>query len=873
MKNLSLIKKENLQDFKDDYFKNKDEIELNFYKHNNGLKTCYELSKLTDTFIKNVYNKLLIKNQLLENDIVITALGGYGRKHLAPFSDLDIMFVPFSKKRKIKKTLEEILYFLWDNGFKVGHSVRYLAELKELAKKDLLIKTSLIDMRKICGSDLNTNLIKKLVVDLLDDCDLKEFYDFKINERQKLIRQDIYSPYFLEPNIKEGYGGLRDLNILFWFLERFFGTKNLNLLVKQNKISNSEKIKIFKSLNFLITVRCYLHFINKRDSEKLTFDLQKIISGKMKYRECKPNLRVERFMKHFYLHASNIHFLTKHLPKSLLNPVGNKISTNEKSQNGINISGDFLTISDNKIFLQNSENLINIFFESINLKIPIHSSVFRFLFDKISSFEQIFFKDYKIRLRFEEILLNNVFEDTINSMNDCGVLSKLIPHFAKINFKPQFDLHHSYTVDQHTIKAINLLRKLNSKGTEIKFFDYPNYVFKKIKQKRRLFLAVLFHDIGKGYGKPHHSKGADIARGVLTKLNYPTNDINEICWLVKNHLIFSDFAFKKDLEERSEIKSFVEMIESEERLKLLYLLTVVDLASVNKKSWNSWRSSLLERLYKKCFEEISKPLLMKFQVFDEKTKKTISKIQKKVFFGLEKNTEKNFSNFCKITIPEYWTSQSIKDISKQIDLFFCGDKLLKPNNFLINTSKIKGILEVTIVSKDRERLLLDIIQIFLYFEMEVLEARIFTFKNNLIIDTFKISPSSKLNFNENDLQQKKNKLLNYFNKKFEISTKLKEHNKIRESFNKSIKVIKSVEIDYSSSDTFCIIKVVSNNRKYLLYDILKLMLKKRLNISVAKISTNLDFIEDSFYVKKKEIKNILSEKGFARLKENLLKII
>ena len=872
-KNLSLIKKRDFKNLINSFFKKKSEIEHSFYKNNNGLKTCLDLSKITDVLIQKIYKKILIKNNLTENDLIITAVGGYGRKHLAPFSDLDIMFVPFSKKKEIKDSIEAILYLFWDCGFRVGHSVRKLDELIGEAQSDLSTQTSVIDMRKICGSETKFKLLETRLNFFFKEYPIKKFYDLKITERLAIIKQENNSLYFLEPNIKEGAGGLRDLNILFWFLKRFFGTDDLHLLEKENKIFNSEKKKILKSLNFLMTVRCYMHFINKGEKEKLTFHLQQIISEKMRYKNRKLNLQVERFMKHLYLQTRNIQFLCKHLPKSLLFPSEKNLENIKKLNDDIILSGNFIRIKDENIFLKKSENLINIFFESVKLKIPIHPSAFRFFFDKMTSFDQILIKDISTRLKFETIIFQNVFEDTMDVLNECGVISKLIPDFSKINFKTQFDLHHAYTVDQHTINALNLLRKINSDNIKIKFLAHPSIVFKKVRHPRRLFLSVLFHDIGKGFEKSHQEKGADIARKVLPKLGYSRKDIGEICWLVQNHLIFSEFAFKKDLEEKSEIKSFTRKIQSLEKLQLLYLLTVVDVASVNPKSWNSWKGSLLERLYQKCLEEIQKPLFLRIEIFDEKIKKKIKRIQKKVFFNLEKNTEKDFNNFCNITISEFWTSQPIEKIAHQIDFFFLGSELLKEDNVLIENSKVKGILEVSVVTKNRRKLLLDIIETFIIFEMNVLEARIFTFKNDLVIDTFKITPSSKLKLNENDLEEKKKNLSKYMNENLKKQKKLKNLFAAEELVNRSIKDSKSVDIDIASSEIYYIIKVTSNDRQFLLYDILQIILKEKLSISVAKISTTLDYIEDIFYIKKKENKKVSKNNNLSKLKESLLRII
>ena len=849
------------------YTKNFQSIKNFFYESNLGFETCLKISKLTDEVIKKVYEKFLEEYCIKNTDLIICAVGGYGREHLAPYSDLDLLFVPFKDDSNVSRAIEKILDFLWGSDFKVGHSVRKLDEIIEIAKSDYVIQTSLIDCRSIIGDKKRYSQVIRVIEGFFNSQEPENFISAKINERNKRISHHKTNAFLLEPNIKETVGGLRDLNHLSWFFKRVHKIDKPDELLRNNLISLTEFKKFKKAMDFILTVRCYLHFFSERSNERLTFDLQKKISQQMKYKSRITTLSVERFMKHYYLQVRNI----KNLIYSLVFESHKENFKEEKSfiADGTNINNNHIYIKYPQKFSDNPENFLNIFYDSYKAKIPLHPSSYRLIFNKIDDINLNASLSKQGKNRFIDILLSDSHDETLNTMNDLGVLAKIIPEFANIIAQSQFDLYHVFTVDQHILRALALLKKMNSKDHQPKHFAHSKLIVQKIKNHKPLYFSVLLHDIGKGLGGNHQKKGKNIAGKISKYFNLKNSEIKNITWLVENHLLFSKYAFSKDLEDSSVIKSFIQKVDTVEKLSSLYILTIVDIASVNDQSWNDWKSILLRTLHNKGLDELKKPILLKFDVFSEKESKKIITVKKKVFSRLKFFSERDFKSFCAISIPNFWLTQSVDTLVKQIDNFFCGQNSINFFDCAVDFTGIKGHLDVTVVTKDRKNLLLGIIEKFIFHGMEVLEARVFTLKNKLIIDTFKISTSSKLNLNDKDIEHKKEKLFKDIKENLVFDLDLELNSRRVKSDNVILKESTKISIDNKSSKTDTIITVYTNDRPYLLYDILNSLLINDLSISIAKISTFEDFIEDTFHVRNSLDLKVISESKLKKIKDDI----
>ena len=791
-----------------------------FLKKKNGVVSCKLNSKNVDFLISELYKKINKKLNGITKNLIVCAVGGYGRKQLAPYSDIDLLFIhnDFENIDILEKSIQFILYPLWDLGFNVGHATRSIKQASEFSKKDHTVRTSMLDARLICGSKTHfEKVIKVFKKDVTKKS--KTFFKEKILERERKLLDINFNFIRNEPDIKQSAGSIRDINLIFWGLKIFCIVQNSE---EEEFLTKNEKKKLTKSLNFFLTIRCFLHYLSNRSNDKLSFDYQKMIADRIQRKSLKSvNSSVEILMNKYFYHTRSTKSFAQIVIKIIYEYIANKA---HKISSKINANvNNYSFIED---FIENFyRGKISIFYQ-------------RILFEKINLIPQSFFVTKKFLRFFKKSLVSSNKKETLLLLNDLGIISKVIPDFSKIVSQTQFDRFHSLTVDQHTLRAINILKdiKLNPKK---KGYELAGKIFKKKFDKKPLFYATLLHDIAKGRGGKHESLGSAISKKILKKLNEDEATIKKVSWLVENHFLLSEYAFKKDIQDYSVIKKITSRIKNVRELDLLYLLTVADISAVDQGIWNDWKAMLLEEIYQKCEVEILKP--PKFETLDKK----INKIKKSVLMT-SKISNKKINDFSKITYPNFWLLQTPQTIAFQIEKFFQGNEKKKDFNFSI--IKKEKIIELTIVTNDRPKLFLDIISIFVSEKVSVLEARIFTLDDNSVIDTFKISLDASDYLEKREIESKidklKIKLKNFGNDKFvDINNDLLLQKNIHQKI--------EISLDNTTSSTYSILVVVTNNRPRLLYDISKILIKNELIISTAKISTNGDFIEDSFYLRNK----------------------
>ncbi len=811
-----------IDSLKTGFKKKRIEIKNRFLKNNLGIKNCVENSDLIDSFIDQLYEKIKFLNKKIENNFLVCAVGGYGRKQLAPYSDLDLLFVydDLHDLKEIEKLVQLILFPVWDLKFKVGYAVRTIKEIMEFSKKDHVIRTSMLDARLISGSP---KLFKKIMSEFFEGVSKtgRSFLKEKIKERKEKIIEISYDYFRNEPNIKESEGSLRDLNLIFWGLKIFqISSKNATKKIEQFLTPN-EKKKLKSSLEFLLTIRCHLHYFSKRSNDKLSFDFQRLISDKINKKKMKGTLnsKVELMMKNYFFQTKNTKNLVQVLSQILDERLKKKTFISDVKKNDENLLEKFLAnlARDKKEFFQH-----RVVLDRIN-KIPK-----KHFFSKknISNFKKIFFSEKK-----EKFML----------LYDLGVLSKIIPDFSSIEYLTQFDRYHSLTVGQHTLRALNILKDIRKNITKKKHYEFAKKIFRTNFKIKPLFYAVLLHDIGKGLGGEHHLKGAKAAQKIVLQLYENKKIAEETSWLIENHLLLSEFAFKKDLEDGSVIKGLATQIPTINKLRSLFLLTVADISAVDHGLWNQWKASLLQDLYLKTEKEILNP---------EDTislNKKIQKIKNNVIDLSKSLTKKSLDSFSKITYPNYWLLQHPKMIVFQIENFFDGAKKKNNFDFFIKKLNVTKLLEITVVTNDKAHLFIDLISIFISENISVHQARIFTLDDNTVIDTFTVSH----NVDYFLTKEEENEKIRSLEKKLKLFKDGKFVNaKMQKKINqKIIKKKVDIQVDNNSSSTYTVLVVNTNDRPGLLYDISKILIKNKLVISMAKISTDGDFVEDSFHLR------------------------
>ena len=570
----------------------RDVAEKDFFKKPMGYRTCRINSQIIDQCIVDLYSILKTKVQHLSDQVIVCAVGGYGRRHLAPYSDLDLLFLHNSKLNLeiLEDIIKFILYPIWDLGINVGHAVRSENESSQLIKKDHIIKTSMLDARLVCGSK---SFYKKFISNYKKNVSAhaRIFFKEKVTERNKRLLK-LNSDFFRnEPNIKENAGTIRDINLIFWTL------KIIEIFYSKKKILfESEYRKIKTCLNFFLTLRCFLHYFNKRGGDKLTFEYQKLIAEKIYSKHnSSSEEKIEKLMKIFFSATQN----TKNYVNIIVNLIEEKFLKKKPqlSLRAINID---------------SQDFINIILFRISQG-KLTNEEQRLVFDNNTYFSKNLFKSNKVISKFKKILFCSKDKRKLILLNDLGLISKIIPQFAKIVSLTQFDKFHSLTVDQHTLMVINILKDITNNNLSKGSYEHAKTVLDKKFNKKPLFYGALLHDIAKGRGGNHQEIGKELTIKILKSLKESQNVIYRASWLVANHSLLSEYAFKKDFKDFSVIKKLTKKIKNIENLNSLYLLTIADISAVNQGLWTDWKALLLEKIYKMCENEFSYPEKIYYQ--------------------------------------------------------------------------------------------------------------------------------------------------------------------------------------------------------------------------------------------------------------------
>ncbi|MEN9391666.1 MAG: hypothetical protein RLZZ104_9, partial [Pseudomonadota bacterium] len=546
-----------------------------------------------------------VANPSAAERIAVVAVGGYGRGEMAPHSDVDIAFVtPYKRTPWSEQVVEAILYLLWDLGLKVGQSSRSIDETVKMALEDLTIRTSLLEGRFVWG---DRDVYEEDAARFWNEVAAKTGADFvakKMVERDLRHKKMGDSRYVVEPNIKDGKGGLRDLHTLYWIGKYVHRVRSPAALVDVGLLTAAEYRKFEKAENFLWSVRCQMHDIAGRAEDRLTFDLQREVAERMRFASRKGRSAVERFMQLYFLNAKTVGDLTglflAHLDETLARKGRRFIpsfSRRPQKLNGFVLERGRLALPDDAFFQDDPVRLIELFHLADQYSLEIHPQAMR-----------IARRDARLiglKVRNSE-RANQLFLDILTSprnpeavlrwMNEATVFGAFVPDFGRVVAQMQFDMYHHYTVDEHSIRAIGLLAEIE-RGDHKADHPLSTAIFKQIVSRRVLYAAVLLHDIAKGRGGDHSILGADIARQLCPRFGLTSAETDTVAWLVRHHLLMSATAFKRDLSDFKTILDFAQTVTSAERLRLLLVLTVVDIRAVGPGVWNSWKRQLLSDLF------------------------------------------------------------------------------------------------------------------------------------------------------------------------------------------------------------------------------------------------------------------------------------
>ena len=543
-------------------------------------------------------------NPTTSERLAVLAVGGFGRGEMAPFSDVDLLFLtPWKTTGWAESVIESMLYMLWDLKLKVGHSSRTIADCIRQGRDDITIRTALLEHRFIIGdAQLARDLDARLWSDLFRNSG-PEFIEAKLAERAERHKRQGGQRYVLEPNVKEAKGGLRDLQTLYWIGKYLNRVSSSAGLVGAGLLTRDEYDSFERAENFLWAARCHLHYAAGRAVDQLTFDMQVDVAARMGYRDSGGRRAVEHFMQDYFRHATRVGELTRifltELEARHAKPEARIVGffKRKRLKAGYKLAQGRIDVADPAKFLSDPLNILRVFEEALRSGYLLHPNVMRLIAAHLDLIDDTVRSDPEAMRIFLDLLIEHGNpERALRRMNELGVLSAIIPEFENIVAMMQFNVYHHYTVDEHIIQTISVLAQIE-RGELIEDLPLSSSILKAGVNRRVIYIALLLHDIGKGRPEDHSIIGAQIAHRVCPRLGLTAEETETVEWLVRYHLLMSDMAQKRDIGDPRTVRDFAKAVKTKKRLDLLTLLTVCDIRGVGPGTWNNWKAMLLRRLY------------------------------------------------------------------------------------------------------------------------------------------------------------------------------------------------------------------------------------------------------------------------------------
>ena len=809
----------------------------------------------------------------------IVATGGYGRGELAPFSDIDLLFVlPYKRTARVEQVVEYMLYALWDLGLKVGHAVRSVDECIRQARGDMTIRTSILESRYIWGPrKLFDSLTKRFGREIVAGTG-PEFVEAKLAERDDRHQRMGDSRYVLEPNLKDGKGGLRDLQTLFWIAKYLYRVSEVEELVGKGVLLPEEAQRFAKAQNFLWTARCHVHYLAGRLEDRLTFDVQAEIGARMGYTDHAGTKGVERFMKHYFLVAKDVGDLTRIFCAALeaeakrpprFNILRLVALSRPKDVEGFIVDGERLNIRSDRQFKDQPIDMIRLFHVAQQNDVDIHPNALRAITRSLSGIGPKLRNDPEANRLFLDILTSRKDpEITLRRMNEAGVLARFIPDFGRVVAQMQYDMYHVYTVDEHTLFAIGILHKVES-GALRGELPMSCEAIHKLVSRRALYVAMLLHDIAKGRGGDHSVLGARVAEKLCPRLGLTAEETETVAWLVRWHLAMSTTAFKRDLEDDKTVRDFVALVQSPERLRLLLVLTAADIRAVGPGRWNNWKATLLRELYNRAEE------LMSGGLSAEGRERRIEAAQAALREELIDFDDPDYQRHLALGYPAYWLAFDTDTLAHHARLVRDAERAERPLTVDTRIDRRRSVTEVTIYTTDHHGLFSRLAGALASVGADIVDAKIFTMTNGMALDVFSVHDAATGGAFENGEKLARLSVMieRVLGGQLKPLQELVKRKPPHPSRTRVFQVPPRVLIDNNASTTHTVIEVNGRDRPGLLYELTRALTSLTLQISSAKIATFGEKAIDVFYVKDIFGLKVTHDAKLAQIRERLLQAL
>ena len=829
-----------------------------FKESRDGRRTARRLSDLADRIVRLACEHASedlypLGNPSKAEKLTLVAVGGYGRGELAPFSDIDLLFLlPYKITPRSEQVVETVLYLLWDMGFKVGHATRSLSDCLRRARDDHTIATNLLETRYLWGEQPLYDEFKERYRSEVAQGRGAWFIEAKLAERDR--RHQRYaegSRYALEPNIKESKGGLRDLHTLYWIGKFLYGAEGPKDLIEAGVLTKEEARRFDKALAFLWTLRCAMHVMTGRAEERLTFDLQQNLAPLLGFNDHAGTRAVERLMKRYFLVAKEVGNLTR-IFCAQLEAEHNRRSRfrlpslgRRRRVRGFGLEGDRLQVKDPEHFGKTPLDLLRIFLVAQEEELDIHPATLRLITQNLRLIDKDLRADPKACQIFLDILANKKNPAVaLRRMNEAGVFGKFMPDFGRVVCLMQFNMYHHFTVDEHTIRAIGTLHAIEA-GELAEEAPIATEVVHRIHYRRALYFAVLLHDIAKGRPEDHSIAGMKLARRLGPKMGLSAEETEAAAWLVLHHLAMSDTAFKRDLDDPNTIAQFAKLVQSLERLRLLLVLTVADIRAVGPGVWTNWKAALLRDLFWRTEEFLTGGLL------HEGRETRIEGVKARLGERLEQHgwQAEDIAAHLARGYPAYWLSGDIDLLTSQAEIVREAERGKRPLSIHSRIDQYRGVTEITVYTADHPGLFSQIAGAIAVAGAAVEGARIATLANGMALDTFYIEDAGGGPFDSPTRLAKLSALIERaLSGQLRMMAELSKQTLPLPSRFAVFKVAPHVLIDNKASRHYTVIEVNGRDSPGLLYRVTQALSKLGLGIHGAKIATFGAEVVDVFYV-------------------------
>jgi [protein-PII] uridylyltransferase len=784
--------------------------------------------------------------------LVVAAVGGYGRGELAPYSDVDLLFLhPYKRTPHTEQMIEFLLYKLWDLGLKVGQATRSTDECVRHARNDLQICTSLLEARFLWGDRALFDEFAARFEDEVVAGRGRTFVEAKLAERDARHQRTGDSRYLLEPNIKEGKGGLRDLQTLFWLGRFLYRIEQPDELVAHGVLNQATLRQFGKARRFLWAVRCHLHYLTDRPEERLTFDLQPEVARRMGYRDRKTSRSVERFMKHYYLVAKEVGALTRifcaaleeqHRRRPRLGLA--RLGLGRRRIDGMIVQGGRIAPATPDLFERQPIAMLQLFQLAQERDLDIHPEALRAVTQSLRRVDAELRKDPAANALFLKMLTARKDPATaLRRMNEAGLLGRFLPEFGRVVAQMEHSLYHVYTIDEHTIRAIGVLHQIEAGELESEL-PLATSLMPKVLSRTELYTALLFHDLGKARGGDHSEIGAQLVRSAGPRLGLSDEQIETVSWLVRHHLLLSRVAFKRDIEDPKTVADLVDIIQSPERLRLLLVLTAADIRAVGPNVWNGWKGQLLRDIYHEADAAIAGGDA------SGRRRDRVEAAKRALAAALADWPADEVERFLARHDPRYWVSFDLATHQRHAELVREAEAAGRTLTLDFRSDRFRARTEVVLFAPDHPGLFMKVAGALALSGASIVDARIFTTTDGMALDSFGIQDVQERGAVDDParLARIRHNVERALAGEIWLDQALAGRRSLPQRAD-VFEVEPRVLIDNAASRTHTVLELNGRDRPGLLYEVAKTLKDLGMVISSAHISTYGERVVDVFYVK------------------------